>query len=193
MKLFELNAELSPYATPLFKTSDDAKAWGDGWFEGTPRGKDYPIPSAEIDPDDLDLSFADFTHVGLRPIPTFSKQAIDAIGELLSAHGEFAFFELNEQIKYFAFNPTTIVDCLDEAKSDVARFSDGRVMAVDRYHLLDSVIELPPIFKIPQTRRNTTYVNEAFVRVVEKHRLTGFDFKLLFLRRAKLRAMSRRE
>ena len=53
-------------------------------------------------------------------------------------------------------------------------------MAVDKHILLDSITTLPPIFKIPQTRRNTTYVNEAFVQRVQAHRLQGFRFELLF-------------
>jgi hypothetical protein len=44
------------------------------------------------------------------------------------------------------------------------------------------VASLPAIFKIPQTRRNTTYVNEAFVELVEENGLTGFRFELLFER-----------
>ncbi|MFT3778998.1 MAG: hypothetical protein QM772_12105 [Ottowia sp.] len=104
------------------------------------------------------------------------------LGPLLSEYGEFAPIELDEPILYFGFNPTTIVDILDESRSEIVRFSSGRVMAVDKYVLLDSVVELPPIFKIPQTRRNTTYVNEAFVTKVRDTGLTGFRFDLLFER-----------
>lgn len=89
---------------------------------------------------------------------------------------------MDEEVQYFGFNPTTIVDVLDESCSEVRRFRDGRVMAVERHVLLDSVASLPPIFKIPQTRRNTTYVNEEFVRLAEERGLTGFRFELLFER-----------
>ena len=122
----------------------------------------------------------DFTNMGLTPIPTFSEHAIHTLGPMLSDHGEFAPIQMDEPVKYFGFNPTTVVDILDESRSEIVRFSSGRVMAVDRHVLLACVKQLPPIFKIPQTRRNTTYVNEAFVARVKATGLTGFKFNLLW-------------
>ncbi|MFT3777554.1 MAG: hypothetical protein QM772_04610 [Ottowia sp.] len=169
----------------MFKDLDEDDKWGGSMFDGDPLGEAYPIPKGirnkegdSLRPDIL----PDFTHIGLAPIPTFSERAIMTLGPLLSEYGEFAPIELDEPILYFGFNPTTIVDILDESRSEIVRFSSGRVMAVDKYVLLDSVVELPPIFKIPQTRRNTTYVNEAFVTKVRDTGLTGFRFDLLFER-----------
>ena len=52
-------------------------------------------------------------------------------------------------------------------------------MAVDKYVLFSEVRAIPPIFKIPQTARNTSYVSESFVGKVQSLGLTGFKFELL--------------
>ena len=185
MKLHKLTCDLDSYASFLFRDAGESAKWSDGWFEGTPRGSSYPVPigvrNREGDKARSEV-LADFTHMGLDPIPTFSQRAVDALGDALREHGELAPIQMDEPVQYYGFNPTTIVNVLDERTSQIKRFSDGGVMRVERHELLDSVTNLPPIFKIPQTRRNTTYVNELFVRLVEDHGLTGFRFELLFER-----------
>ncbi len=185
MQLYDLTCDLNSFASFLLKTRDSA-AWGNGWFEGTIRGNSYPLVSGERNREESDVIrsevLPDFTHFDLSPIPTFSAHAREVLDDLLTPHGEFAVIELNEPMRYFAFNATTMVDVLDEARSEIARFRSGGVMAVDKHVLLDSVTALPPIFKIPQTRRNTTYVNETFVERVQASGLKGFRFELLFER-----------
>lgn len=179
MKLFRLKADFS-ICCAFLNQSSDASVWGDGWFEGTSRGSDYPIPLGEREEERIDGPLPDFTHFSLDPIPTFSSRAVKSLDDLLTPYGEFAAIEMDEPMRYFAFNATTIVDVLDEEKSKIKRYSDGGVMRVEQHILLESVTSLPPIFKIPQTRRNTTYVNEQFVQRVQASGLLGFRFELLF-------------
>ncbi|MFT3777544.1 MAG: hypothetical protein QM772_04555 [Ottowia sp.] len=185
MKLFDLRFNSNDFISFLFKNSAEHDKWAPPMFTGECHVKGYPVPAGmrnyEGDPPYPD-ALPDFTGMGLRPIPTFSEHAIQVLDLLLSEHGEFAAIALDEPVRYFGFNPTTIVDILDESRSDIVRFSSGRVMKVNKHVLLDSVTSLPPIFKIPQTRRNTTYVNEAFVTKVRDTGLTGFRFDLLFER-----------
>ncbi|WP_158534228.1 hypothetical protein [Paracidovorax avenae] len=183
MKIFDLVCDLHSYASFLLK---DPKVWGDEWFDGNSHAGLYPIPIAERNMEEnqeirSDI-LPDFTQMHLRPIPTFSEKAIQSLGKLLVENGEFAPIEMDEPIRYSAFNTTKIVDILDEDKSEIVRFRSGGVMSVEKYVLLDSVTSVPPIFKIPQTRRNTVYVNEDFVLCAREHALTGFNFKLLFVR-----------
>ena len=180
MKLFKLDSDLEVCCAIVFKDGEDIHMW-DGGFHGEPRGNAYPIPKGERGQERIDGPLPDFTHFDLA-YPTFSTRAREALDDLLTPHGEFAAIELDEPMRYFAFNATTIVDVLDEARSEIARFRSGGVMAVDKHVLLDSITTLPPIFKIPQTRRNTTYVNEAFVQRAQASGLQGFRFELLFER-----------
>jgi hypothetical protein len=181
MKLFDLRANYDQHCSFLFKSGEDIHMW-DGMFQGDPHGNVYPIPKGERDEDRIDGPLPDFTHFALRPLPTFSSRAREILDELLTPYGEFAAIELDEPMRYFAFNATTIVDVLDEQKSKIKRYTDGGVMRVEQHILQESVTTLPPIFKIPQTRRNTTYVNEAFVQRVQTSGLQGFRFELLFAR-----------
>jgi hypothetical protein len=179
MKLFNLRTDLSICCTflPLEGTPD---VW-DGLFDGTPRLGGYPIRQGERGEERADGPLPDFTTFDLA-YPTFSSRAREILDELLTPYGEFAAIELDEPMRYFAFNATTIVDVLDEQKSKIKRYTDGGVMRVEQHILRESVTTLPPIFKIPQTRRNTTYVNEAFVQRVQTSGLQGFRFELLFAR-----------
>ena len=180
MKFFDLRANFSTCCAFLFR-SGTPRVWGDGWFEGTPRGSDYPVPRGERDDDQIDGALPDFTDFALC-FPTFSERAIEILGDLLIPYGELAAIEMDEPMRYFGLNATTIVDALDEEKSKIKRFTDGGVMRVEQHVLRESITSLPPIFKMPQTRRNTTYVNEQFVEVVQRHGLSGFRFDLLFER-----------
>jgi hypothetical protein len=180
MKLFDLRADFSTCCTLRFRRGEDTRVWGDDWFEGSPRGNAYSIPKGERGEERVEGPLPDFTEFALRPIPTFSERAMESLGDLLSRHGEFAAIEVAEPMRYFAFNATTIVNVLDEERSQIARFRSGGVMAVDRHVLLESVTSLPPIFKMPQTRVGQTYVNEQFVAEALRHQLSGFRFDLLF-------------
>lgn len=80
-------------------------------------------------------------------------------------------------MRHDGFNPTVIAENLvDLEKSEVEYFPTGRVMAIDHYVLRPGAGPLPWIFKIPETCRNTTYVNADFVARVGQEKLTGFKF-----------------
>lgn len=178
MKLFELRADFDGYCTLGFSAEEDIHVWDEG-FEGTPRGASLPSVRAERREDEGACALPDFTDFALRPIPAFSEHAIDVLGELLSAHGEFVPIEVSAPTRYFAFNPTTIVDALDEERSTITYFKDGGLWRVERHVLKQTVEDLPPIFKMPQTRVGQTYVNERFTAEVARLSLTGFRFDLL--------------
>lgn len=181
MKLLELGCNFNGLVSFLFKDLEENDKWKYPMFSGEPFKESCPTPIGIrdiIDGPPYPDTLPDFTNIAA--IPTFSEHAIHRLGPMLSDHGEFAPIQMDEPVKYFGFNPTTVVDILDESRSEIVRFSSGRVMAVDRHVLLACVKQLPPIFKIPQSRRNTTYVNEAFVARVKATGLTGFKFNLLW-------------
>ena len=184
MKLFKLKSALENYAT--FVIARNSERWPDKSFNGKPRGSNYPVVRGVRDTEEMSTPLSDvlpdFTFFCHEPIPTFSERAVKALDQALLSAGELAPIEMNELMQYFAFNATTIIDILDEERSKIARFSSGRVMAVDRHELLDSVASIPFIFKIPQTSPGITYVNAAFTELVRDHALTGFDFQLLYQR-----------
>ena len=98
---------------------------------------------------------------------------------MLSRNGELAPIKMNEAMQYYGFNPTRIVDVVDEKNSIIVYFPDGGIMDIDHYVLRADAKELPPIFRIPQLVRNTTYVSDEFIARVNECKLTGFRFQPL--------------
>lgn len=181
MKLFELRANYDDCCSFLFKTATGDGMLGDDWFEGTARAGNYPVIRGCRNDENRTGPLPDFTHLGLRPFPLFSERSINALGEMLNAHGEFAAVEMNEPMRYCLFNATTVVDYLDEQRSKILRFqSSNRIWRVEQHVLKASVQELPPIFKMTPTRVGQTYVSEEFVNLVQDKRLLGFQLDLLF-------------
>ena len=185
MKLFELRVDLSKCCT--FRPSTNGLyAWsnvGAGtYFDGVARGGNYPAVKGRRDlKENKNGPLPDFTHFSLDIVPTFSARAIDVLGEFLSDHGEFTpTIQMDEPMEYKAFNCTTILDCLDEDRSELKRFSDGQIMSVTKYVLQPQIESLPPIFKMPQLRMGCTFVNQDFVKRAEG--LLGFRFIELFKR-----------
>ena len=182
-----LECNFDGYASFLFKDAEEEDKWLSprdrfNLFDGTPRNGKYPVPQGirnRIGKEKRSNVLPDFTHIGLMPIPTFSERAVRALGDMLSCNGELAPIKMNEAMQYYGFNPTRIVDVVDEEKSTIAYFSSGRLMDIDHYVLRADAKELPPIFRIPQLVRNTTYVSDEFIALVNECKLTGFRFQPL--------------
>jgi hypothetical protein len=95
---------------------------------------------------------------------------------LLSKNGELLPL-MCEGAELFVFNPVRLEDALDEAESDVKRFSGGRIMMITRHAFRPDVINGIDAFKIPNLRVSPTYVGEAFMTRWKNGGLTGLDFK----------------
>jgi len=182
-----LECNFDGYASFLFKDAEEEDKWLSprdrfNLFDGTPRNGKYPVPQGIrnwIGKEKRSSVLPDFTHIGLTPIPTFSERAVQALGDMLSCNGELAPIKMDEAMQYYGFNPTRIVDVVDEKNSTIVYFPDGGIMDIDHYVLRADAKELPPIFRIPQLVRNTTYVSDEFIARVNECKLTGFCFQPL--------------
>ena len=134
-----LECNFDGYASFLFKDAEEEDKWLSprdrfNLFDGTPRNGKYPVPQGirnRVGKEKRSNVLPDFTHIGLTPIPTFSERAVQALGDMLSRNGELAPIKMNEAMQYYGFNPTRIVDVVDEEKSTIAYFSSGRLMDLD--------------------------------------------------------------
>jgi len=112
----------------------------------------------------------------LPGIPLFSPRAVNVLKALLNSHGEFLPLNCHDQ-ELYAFNVTRIVNGLDLTHSDYKIFpSTGRIMLVNKYVFISSVVENLPIFKIIQFPRGTVFVDDSFVHLIKHNKLTGFLF-----------------
>lgn len=74
-------------------------------------------------------------------------------------------------------NVTTLVDALDEDRSELMRSpSTGRILNVERAVFRASALEGVPIFKVPQFARGSLYVADPVVELVRGSGLKGLDF-----------------
>ncbi|MDX2271901.1 MAG: hypothetical protein NW237_08110 [Cyanobacteriota bacterium] len=130
---------------------------------------------------DLDkppLPISDFP--GLGGMPAFTGKAIESLDEMLRMNGELLPLESDDGV-FYLYNTTTIVDALDEEKSDLLRNKNGQIRHIRKHHFIpQKVIELM-IFKTVQAPR-TSYpcVTDRFVNAVEQAQLTGFVFRKLW-------------
>lgn len=106
----------------------------------------------------------------------FRRKAVEALGPLLLDNGELLPLDCPEA-ELWMFNATRVLDALDEKKSEIIRFSTGRVMAIERYAFRPEVIEGADVFKIPQFRASPTFVSQRFRDAWKAAKLRGLDFK----------------
>lgn len=131
---------------------------------GVPRGESWkPIPMQLIHEDEGQM---------LAP----SSRVLEALGSVLRANGELLPLDCSEA-ELVIYNPTQLIDALDEAVSSMLRFGDGRIMMIQRYVFRPDVVTNVDIFKIPNLRVSPTFLSHRFVQEWNRSGLSGLDFK----------------
>jgi hypothetical protein len=95
---------------------------------------------------------------------------VDALGPLLARHGELLPLACADA-DLWLFNALTVVDALDEDRSEIVRFDDGSILSVDRYAFRDDAVA--PVFKVPQLLRGPLFAGDEFAAAVAEAGLTG--------------------
>jgi hypothetical protein len=106
----------------------------------------------------------------------FKPRAIDAIGLLLRANGELLPV-LCGGTEVLIYNPTRVLDALDEGASSVLRFGNGQLMMIKRHAFHPEIVKAVDIFKIPNLRNSPTFVGQRFVDLWNSAGLKGLDFE----------------
>lgn len=107
------------------------------------------------------------------------REAIDALGDYLGRWGELLPLECGDT-ELFVFNASRSVSALDEERSDVMRFGEGRIMKINRHAFDAAVIADVEIFKLTEMPRGSVYLTGDAVEVVEQSGLAGTDFELVW-------------
>jgi hypothetical protein len=105
----------------------------------------------------------------------FRPSVVDALGRELRAYGELLPLACSDA-ELVVFNPTRLLDALDEDASSVNRFDDGSLIWIDHHVFHPEVVRGVDIFKIPNLRSSPTFVNEAFVKLWQDAGLRGLEF-----------------
>jgi hypothetical protein len=134
--------------------------------DSTPRGS-----SAKL---------ADYSDLSHDRHPVFSDRAKQIFAPHLQGLGRWIELEYDEA-PYWLFFVTHIVDALNEEKSEILRFSDGkRVMRIASYAFKPEAVANQFLFTLPQQPGGDRLVTDAFIDLVRQHRLTGFWFQRLW-------------
>ena len=104
---------------------------------------------------------------------------INALGDRLKEYGEL--LELScPDASLSLFNPTSMVDALDENACSLKRFANGRIMMIQKYAFRAEAVHGVEIFKIPNLRVSPTFVGHGFVEQWKRAGLKGLDFKKIW-------------
>lgn len=162
----------------------------DGDFEkikveinGTPRAKSWrPIAVEVVRKEDWHerdrWKESDSPWLGGHAL-IFRERAIEAMGDMLRLNGELLPLEC-AGASLFIYNPTRLLDALDEKASTIMRFNDGRIMWVKNYVFRPEVVGEMDVFKIPNLRVSPSFLSQRFVDRWREKGLLGLDFKLIW-------------
>lgn len=146
--------------------------WDD--LDGTPRlGAWQPVPVRRltVDEEGNPRATADLPWLGGHALVLRAK-AVEALGPLLEQHGELLPLACADA-DLWLFNTLTVVDALDEDRSEIVRFDDGSILTVERYTFRPDAVA--PVFKVPQLLTGPLFVGDEFAAAVTGAGLTGLD------------------
>jgi hypothetical protein len=108
----------------------------------------------------------------------FRQEAIRALGPLLTSNGELLPLRCSDA-ELSIFNPTRVLDALDEERSEVRRVA-GPIIAIKRHAFKTEVIEGVDVFKITSMRASPIFVSGSFVRAWRAAGLRQLNFRLVW-------------
>jgi hypothetical protein len=107
----------------------------------------------------------------------FRRSAVDALRDMLEAHGELLPLEDEGGIELWTFHPKSI-DALDQEKTLGSRRPDGRIERPRIHVFMPEKVEGVDIFKLAAPRAGGIYLSERFLRRWKQAKLKGLDFYL---------------
>ncbi len=150
-------------------------------FDGSSRASTWTPARVQLLSADEErtLEKSDFPWLGRHAL-ILSSRAIGAVEGLLRNDGELLPLACDEAALW-VFNPTTVVDALDQDRSELVRFnSSGRIMTVTKYVFQAELVGDAVAFKVPEFLRASTFVTERFVDAMKLAGLRGVEFELLW-------------
>lgn len=103
------------------------------------------------------------------------RSAVDALQDILDAHGELLPVATDDGVEIFAFNTRFFIDALDKERSEIERIEGTDIVNVRKYVFIEPMIRGIDIFRMPfGSSRN--YFSDRFVARVKAAKLKGTDF-----------------
>jgi len=126
--------------------------------KGTPRG------------------YSDFPWYG-SSVLILRSDAAHSLRETTRPYGEFLPLKGGDGLELF--NATTVLDALDENRSEIIRFDDGDILNIERYVFRQEAVGNQLIFKLPY-RASNLYMQAGFIDQIKDMGFCGIGFKLVW-------------
>lgn len=176
MKIWSLQEDVNEYEhITLEDSSNEEWIKFDNMFHNNYLGdKWHPIKVCLIEHGDR-LKRGDMPYLSPGK-PTFSKKAVEVLGEFLYENVEILPIQYDLQ-ELFIINVTNHIDAIDYDKADIKFMPDGkRILRVKRYSFKTDRIREQHIFKIASQLYGTVFVSDAFRDKAIESGLEGFNF-----------------
>ncbi len=149
-------------------------------INGNCRMKDWKPINVELIKHDegVYLKKSDSPWLGSHAL-IFKECVVESMRLFLENFGEFLPLE-NDECTLYLFNPFCMIDVLDQEKSKIQRFKDGRVMIILQYCFLKDKIQDTHVFKIPNLRTSPTFVSDNFVKLWTEYNFRGIEFEKIW-------------
>lgn len=114
-------------------------------------------------------------------IPVFSKKALEILQMYLQDSAEILDLVFDEG-DYYGINVIAVLDVVDYERATYINFNNSnRIMVFTKYAFREcDELKKHNIFKIVDEPRRGPFVSEEFKEAVEKNKLTGFKFELVW-------------
>jgi len=103
------------------------------------------------------------------------RSAVDALRDILDAHGELLPLTTDDGVELFVFNTRFFIDALDKERSVIERIEGTDAITIRKYVFIEPMIRGIDIFRMPFGSRND-YFSDRFVARVKAAKLKGTDF-----------------
>lgn len=110
-------------------------------------------------------------------VMVFRRAAVDALRDILDAHGELLPLADEEGVELYLFNPR-VIDALDHKLSHGTLQEDGRIATPNNHVFIQSKVEGVDVFRQLADRVGWIYLSERFLQRWKQAKLKGLDFKL---------------
>ena len=101
--------------------------------------------------------------------------AVDALRDILEAHGEVLPLATNDGVELFVFNPRFVIDAIDKERSSYERVPETDIIWMRQYVFVESVIRGIDVFRVP-FGPGRLYFSDRFVERVKAAKLKGTEF-----------------
>lgn len=146
-------------------------------LEGGSRSETWKPLKASVVSNDQGraLKAADFPWLGCPPW-VVRPSVVQCLKPILLQYGELLSIDCESDGPLWVYNVTNVLDALDEESSELSKYSDGRIMSIQRIAFVNDTVEGNDIFRLPH-RGSSIFVSQRFVGEVNRANLVGMDFK----------------